>query len=228
MALTAPGALRDTTLCPTSLRDPRRMPGALAPPSVPTDLLPVPTRRDREPRGTWPPAPGLSPSTSSRVTHAAERGGSPPCPGCVMLWPRPTHNRGAFGWFLPPGHCGQSLHTHSRASFCVDPSLPFSGVELLGHTVIPCLIFWRPSQLFLTKAAVFSIPAGIVQELLFLHVPANTHCFLFLTGTRHSHPSGCAAAARGGSDLHFLKTTDAADRHGPAGRLCIFLQKHLF
>lgn len=138
------------------------------------------------------------------------------------------HDGWVFGWFLPPGHCGQSHHTHSRASSCADPSLSFFGVELLGHTPIRCLIFLRTSQLFLTEAAVLYIPTSNVRQHLFLHVLANTCYFLFLTRTCHSRPSGCEAASREGSDLHFLMTPDAEYLRAPAGCLCIFLQERLF
>lgn len=41
----------------------------------------------------------------------------------------------------------------------------FLGMELLGHTLILSLIFWGPSKVFSTVAAIFYIPTSNVQGL---------------------------------------------------------------
>ena len=68
----------------------------------------------------------------------------------------------------------------------------YLGGELLDHTVVLCLAFWGTAKLFSAAAKPFYILTNNVWEFQFLHINANTCCFLFcFVLFYNSHPIRC-------------------------------------
>ena len=63
---------------------------------------------------------------------------------------------------------------------CVFISLHYLGVELLGHMVTLCLIFWGSGRLFSKVTTPFYIPTSSAWGFQFFHILANTYYYVFL------------------------------------------------
>ena len=86
-----------------------------------------------------------------------------------------------YWWTLrwPPhlGNCKQCCYEHWEArtfeSQCFHSFWSYLGVELLGHMVIPFLVFWKTSILLPTVATPIYIPTNTVRGFSFLHILTN-------------------------------------------------------
>ena len=74
------------------------------------------------------------------------------------------------------------------------------GVELLGHIIIPCLLFWGSTKLFSKVLASFYILIRNVWGFQFLYIIVM---LVIICPFEFSHCSGCEVISYCGFDLHF-------------------------
>lgn len=94
-------------------------------------------------------------------------------------------------------NAAMNIHAQVFMCTCILISICYiPGVELLGHMIILCVIFWGPPKLFSKIAAQFYIPTSGIWVFQFLHILINT-CYYF------SLVSGYEVVYLCGFDFHF-------------------------
>ena len=95
---------------------------------------------------------------------------------------------GGFLTTAPPGK--SCVHI-----FCVNICFHFFWVdiwvELLGHMVTLCLMFWVTDKLFFKVAASFYIFSCIRFQFLYILTNIYYYCLFFFLLLNHSHSGGC-------------------------------------
>ena len=92
----------------------------------------------------------------------------------------------SIDWYLGSFYIWATMNTGVYVSFRISVFILFAyipRVKLLGHMVVPFLVFWEPSVLFFTMAAPIYIPTNSVEGFPFLHILMNICCLIILLMT---------------------------------------------
>ena len=90
-------------------------------------------------------------------------------------------------------------------------------MELLGHTIVPFLVFLWNCILFSTKAALIYIPTNSVQGFSFPHILANIWFYILFY---ESHSDRCQVIPHCGFDVSICISLKRSNvKHVPVGHL---------
>lgn len=91
-------------------------------------------------------------------------------------------------------------------------------VELLGHTVILCLVFWGTAKLFHSGYTILHFHHQCTR----FPISPYSCQYLLLSDSDYSHPGGCEVKSYCSFDLHFLNEYDAEHFFLCLLTICVF------